>query len=127
MALKHVVLVDDDAGVTEMYRTGLTAMGFSVAVEDGGEGLFRAVDQRVPDIIVLDWQLRGERGDEVLHRIRLDARTRNLPVLMLSNFPSSTLEAIDRTFAGGVLAWLEKVKTPPALLAHRLREALARE
>jgi CheY-like chemotaxis protein len=119
-----VILVDDDEATVEMYRTGLEAAGFSVRVEHDGESLFAAFGSEIPDIVVLDWQLPGMRGDEVLERIRLDARTRHLPVFMLSNFPESHDGVIDRVFMAGALAWLQKVKTPPTALAEKLTEAI---
>lgn len=121
------MLVDDDRGTADMYRTGLEAFGFRVRVERHGPGLFRAVDVEVPDVLVLDWQLAGMRGDEVLQRVRLDKRTRSLPVFILSNFPAQRDGEIDRAFLAGAVAWLEKVKTPPALLAQKLTEALRAE
>ena len=119
-----MILVDDDRDVADMYRVGLEAGGFEVRVEGDGEGLFRAFDVAIPDILVLDWDLPGMRGDEILERVRLDARTRALPVFMLSNFPAQRDGVIDRVFLAGALAWLQKVKTPPATLAEKLTEAL---
>jgi CheY-like chemotaxis protein len=119
-----VILVDDDAAAAEMYRIGLEASGFEVRIEPNGDRLFQALTVRMPDIVVLDWELPGMRGDEVLQRIRLDARTRHLPVFMLSNFPESHDGVIDRVFLAGALAWLQKVKTPPMTLAEKLTEAL---
>jgi hypothetical protein len=43
---------------------------------------------------------------------------------MLSNFPADSDGVIDRVFLAGALAWLQKVKTPPAALAEKLAEAL---
>ena len=119
-----VILVDDDDATVEMYRTGLEAAGFRVGVQHDGESLFAAFAREMPDIVVLDWQLPGMRGDEILERIRLDPRTRHLPVFMLSNFPESHDGVIDRVFLAGALAWLQKVKTPPTALAAKLTEAL---
>ena len=119
-----VILVDDDATAAEMYRIGLEASGFEVRIEPDGERLFQAFAMRLPDIVVLDWHLPGMRGDEVLQRIRLDERTRHIPVFMLSNFPASHDGIIDRVFLAGALAWLQKVKTPPTVLAEKLAEAL---
>ena len=119
-----VLLVEDDAGTSETYRTGLEAFGFRVRVEVDGAGLFRAVESELPDIVVLDWELPDMSGDEVLHRVRLDERTRSLPVLILSDFPASSNGEVDRVFLLGALAWLQKVKTPPAQLAEKLTEAL---
>jgi CheY-like chemotaxis protein len=119
-----VILVDDDPAAAEMYRVGLEASGFDVRVERDATGLFRALNDHVPDILVLDWDLPGMRGDEILERVRLDVRTRALPVFMLSNFPADGDGAIDRVFLAGAMAWLQKVKTPPAMLAEKLAEAL---
>lgn len=118
------MLVDDDPSTAEMYRLGLQAFGFEVLVVHDADGLFRAIDAAVPDILVLDWELPGIRGDEILQLVRLDERTRGLRVLMLSNYPGIKDGAIDRVFQAGALAWLQKMKTPPALLAEKLYEAL---
>jgi CheY-like chemotaxis protein len=123
-AANSVILVDDDLATREMYQTGLLLLGFEVTVVGDATEMFRAIDVHVPDIVVLDWELQGARGDEVLHQIRLDQRTRRLPVFMLSNFPATAVGAIDKVFQLGALAWFEKVKTPPGLLAEKLTEAL---
>jgi CheY-like chemotaxis protein len=120
-----VILVDDDAVSAEMYRLGLEQHGFVVAWNADGAELFEAMRESLPDIVVLDWQLPGMNGDEILRRIRLDDRTKALPVLMLSNYPAEKAGEVDRVFLAGALAWLQKVNTPPALLAEKLTEALA--
>ena len=74
--------------------------------------------------MVLDWDMPALQGDEALERLRKTDAGRKLPVFMLSNFPGTRNGAIDRTFAAGALAWLEKVNTTPALLATKLTEAL---
>jgi len=119
-----VILVDDDTATAEMYRLGLEHHGFSVDWVGDGPGLFKSLSLGLPDVVVLDWQLPGMNGDEILLRIRLDERTRALPVLMLSNYPASRDGEIDRVFMAGALAWLEKSNTPPALLAEKLKEVL---
>jgi CheY-like chemotaxis protein len=120
-----VILVDDDVAATEMYRTGLEHDGFAVTAVHDAAALFEAMSIRLPDVVVLDWQLPGMKGDEILQRIRLDDRARALPVVMLSNYPAQKDGQIDRVFMAGALAWLEKVNTSPTLLAEKLKEALA--
>ena len=124
---RSVILVDDDPSTSEMYRFGLEAHGFRVRVERDWPGLFSAIAVEVPDILVLDWHLPGMMGDEILEQVRLDPRTRALPVFMLSNYPAEKNGAIDRVFLAGAMAWLEKVKTPPVRLAEKLTEALRAE
>ena len=122
---RSVVLVDDDRSVADMYRLGLEFHGFRVRVASSGDELFDTLTGGVPDAIVLDYELPGAKGDEVLEMLRRDDRTRSTVVFMLSNFPATYRGAIDRVFRAGAIAWLEKTKTHPRMLAEKLTEALA--
>jgi len=121
---RHVLLVDDDPAMSEMYRIGLEHHGFRVSILADATDLNDAVAAEPPDVLILDWDLPGVPGDRALERLRLTDHGRRLPVFMLSNFPGTRNGAIDRTFAAGALAWLEKVNTTPALLATKIDEAL---
>lgn len=123
---RHVLLVDDDPAMVDMYRLGLEQHGFLVNVLNDATGLNDAVAKDTPDLVILDWDLPSVTGDQALERLRTTDRGRNLPVLMLSNFPGTRNGAIDRTFAAGALAWLEKVNTTPMSLATKIDEALDR-
>jgi DNA-binding response OmpR family regulator len=118
------LLVDDDPAMARMYRVGLEAEGFRVTVLPDATNLNEAVEAQRPDIVVLDWELPGLKGDEALQRLRATPSGDEVPVLMLSNFPSTTSGAVDRAFAAGAIAWLEKLNTTPTSLAGKLREAL---
>ena len=120
----YVLLVDDDPAMTEMYRLGLEAQDFQVGVLHDAILLNATVEAKRPDIVVLDWEMPGIRGDEALERLRQTNTGLDVPVFMLSNFPGTRDGAIDRAFQAGAIAWLEKINTTPAILAVRLREAL---
>lgn len=120
----YVLLVDDDPAMTEMYRLGLEGHGFHVTVLHDAADLNTQVEIQRPDIVVLDWEMPGMRGDEALERLRKTPAGRDIAVFMLSNFPGTRNGAIDRTFRAGAIAWLQKVSTTPGVLAVRLREAL---
>jgi len=121
----HVFLVDDDAALGEMYSLGLEAEGLRVTVLVDAMDLNERVAAEDPDIVVLDWELPGIRGDQALERLRRSDEGRGIPVLMLSNFSGTRNGVIDRVFASGAIAWLEKVNTSPSQLASKLREVLA--
>lgn len=123
-AQRYVLLVDDDPAMSDMYGLGLERYGFRVAVLQDPTRLNETVEADPPDVVVLDWDMPAIQGDEALERLRKIDAGRRLPVFMLSNFPGTHNGAIDRTFAAGALAWLEKVNTTPALLATKLTEAL---
>jgi DNA-binding response OmpR family regulator len=122
---KHVLLVDDDAAIAELYRIGLEAEGLRVTVLDDAMDLNDRVAAERPDIVVLDWDLPGVRGDEALERLRRTSQGRSMPVLMFSNFPGTKNGAVDRAFESGAIAWLQKLNTTPSQLASRLLDVLA--
>ena len=122
-----VLLVDDDPAIAEMYRTGLEAHGFQVRILPDAADLSEAVSELHPDVLVLDWDLPGVKGDEALERLRGTDDGRSLPVFMLSNFPGTRNGVIDRVFRAGAMAWLEKVNTRPNELAAKLARALGME
>lgn len=119
-----VVLVEDDPAVAQMYQLGLEVRGFQVTVAGSGEELFGSLDGEAPDVIVLDYQLPVHNGAQVLEMIRKDDSVRSVRVFLLSNFPPSHEDAMDRVIRLGAIAWFEKTRTPPDVLADRLEEAL---
>jgi len=124
---RYVLIVDDDPAMSDMYGLGLEHHGFRVAVLHDPSRLNETVEADPPDVVVLDWDMPQVRGDEALERLRKIDAGRRLPVFMLSNFPGTRNGAIDRAFAAGALAWLEKVNTTPSRLAAKLDEAFGQE
>lgn len=123
-ARRSVLLIDDDPALADMYRFGLERHGFDVVVLPEAGDLNDQVEALRPDIVVLDWDLPGVRGDEALEKLRETDRGLLVPVFMLSNFPGTSEGAIDRAFRAGAVAWLQKVKTTPTQLAEKIAEAL---
>jgi DNA-binding response OmpR family regulator len=72
---------------------------------DGETGLRLAVAER-PDLVLLDLHLPDLPGDEVLRELRLDARTRSIPVVVLS--ADATEDRIRRLVAAGARTYLTK-------------------
>ncbi len=80
----RVLIVDDDEDIRAYLDVTLELAGFEVVqAADGAAGL-RAAFESDPELIVLDVMMPGIDGLEVLRRLRLDARTSHLPVLLLT-------------------------------------------
>ena len=125
-ARPFVMLVEDDQVAAQMYQIGLEAAGFVVIVLGDGSELFKALAMDVPDVVVLDWELPGLlTGVDIVENLRLDDRTAQLPVIMLSNHLGDIDGVEDRALKAGA-PWLLKVRTTPAQLAERLRPVLRR-
>jgi DNA-binding response OmpR family regulator len=80
----RVLVIDDDPGVRVLCRIAFRADGDEIMeAASGREGLDLLATEPV-DAVVLDVMLPSVNGFEVLRRIREDARTRDLPVVLLS-------------------------------------------
>jgi DNA-binding response OmpR family regulator len=80
----RVLLVEDDPAVRRILALQLETRGFAVrSAADGAEG-FRALQEALPDCVVLDLMMPVMDGFELLKRIRSLGRTANLPVLILT-------------------------------------------
>ena len=65
-----VLVVDDDTEVREMLVEYLSSHGFEVAQVDSGEGMRAAINQHVPDVVLLDLNLPGEDGLSLARYLR---------------------------------------------------------
>ena len=105
-----------------MYRLKLELDGYAVDVAaDGAAGLEKARTM-LPDVIFLDIRLPKLDGLGVLAALRADARTKDIRVVMLSNWNDK--ELVERSARLGALDHLLKSQTTPARLARRLKELL---
>ena len=112
----RVLFIEDDPAVAEMYKLKLELDGYTVTVaKDGEEGLQIATDSP-PDIIFLDTRLPKMNGFAVLERLRSAERTREIPVIILSNYGER--ELVDRGLKLGALEYLIKSQTTPANLSR---------
>ena len=79
-----VLVVEDEAAQLEVLGYNLEAEGFSVTKAKTGDDALYLVEEMQPDIILLDWMLPGVSGIEICRRLKANARTRNVPIIMLS-------------------------------------------
>ncbi len=111
----RVLFIEDDPAVADMYRLKLELDGYLVTVaRDGEEGLRLAIEVP-PEIIFLDTRLPKMDGFAVLERLRSTESTREIPVIILSNYGER--ELVDRGLKLGALEYLIKSQTTPANLS----------
>ncbi|TRO96253.1 phosphate regulon transcriptional regulatory protein PhoB [Glycocaulis profundi] len=80
----HVLIVEDEDALSELLQYNLKKEGFRVSVAADGEEALMLVDERQPDVVLLDWMLPKVSGIEVCRRLRSRQETRNLPIIMLT-------------------------------------------
>ena len=80
----RVLVVDDESAIRDMIRFALERAEMTVdSAADAQEALLRISDNR-PDIILMDWMMPGVSGIELTRRLRKDAFTEDIPIIMLT-------------------------------------------
>ena len=80
----YILAVEDEDALATLLQYNLQKEGYDVGLAGDGELALMMVDERLPDLIVLDWMLPKVSGIEVCRRLRSRAETRNVPILMLT-------------------------------------------
>ena len=127
----YILIVEDEAALLTLLRYNLEKGGFEVGEAVDGEEALLMVEERRPDLMVLDWMLPTLSGIEVCRRIRRRPDARPLPIVMLT----ARGEEADRVrgLDGGADDYVVKPFSPAELLARirailrRLRPALGDE
>lgn len=81
---KRVLVIEDEPNITEAVSFFLSRDGWEVFAHSNGHDAVDAVDNRAPDLLILDLMLPGRSGVEILRDLRAHDRWSDLPVLMLT-------------------------------------------
>ena len=82
--MSRVLVVEDETAIAELIAINLRHAGHVVALAVDAEQAQAAVDDVLPDLVLLDWMLPGQSGLALAKRWRSQVRTRELPVIMLT-------------------------------------------
>lgn len=77
-----IFCVEDDAGIRDLMIYTLNASGFRAVGFENAKEFYTAMADTVPELIMLDIMLPGEDGISILKRLKADARTADIPVIM---------------------------------------------
>jgi two-component system, OmpR family, phosphate regulon response regulator PhoB len=116
----RVLLVEDDAALAQMYRVKLERDGYTVEVAGDGEAALGVIAERPPDLVFLDIRLPRMDGLAFLELLRNRPETRNMPVVIVSNY--SEEELVSRGLQLGALEYLIKSQTTPGQLSEGVRD-----
>jgi CheY-like chemotaxis protein len=118
MPKNNILLVDDNPGITALM---LKSRGYSVSIaSDGLEGIEKAKSEH-PDLILLDIMMPGIDGYEVCTKLKIDADTKHIPVIMLT--AKEDPEAISKSHARGADGYIVKPFSLPVVL-NKLKDFL---
>ena len=80
----RILVVEDEPAISELLAVNLRHFGYVVSAVADSASAVEALAQSVPDLMILDWMLPDESGVDLAKRLRQQARTRELPIVMLT-------------------------------------------
>jgi len=109
------LIADDDADILLLISLTLERDGYEVmTAKDGFAALESALD-RVPHLVVLDLMMPGIDGCEVTRRLRAQAATKDVPIMIVTAFAEES--QTEMALAAGADAYMRKPFSPRELLA----------
>lgn len=118
---QSVLIVDDEPMARTLLRLMLVRAGFHVSEAEDGYDALEKVRKNQPDIILLDVMMPGMDGFAVCEKLRSEAVTAELPIIMLS--AKTDLDSINKGLRAGATVYLTKPISPEDLTQH-VKDAL---
>lgn len=110
----RILLIEDDADLMHLFQISLEKAGFQVfTAANGLDGISTSIEQEV-DLVLLDLMMPLADGRDVLSMLRLNERTKNIPIIIISNLNEGTLELHDLD-SQVMDYWLKSELTPKEL------------
>ena len=82
--MSRVLVVEDESAIAELISINLRHAGYEVTVAPDAIRAASEVDRVLPDLVILDWMLPGQSGLSLAKRWRSEARTKDMPIIMLT-------------------------------------------
>ena len=112
----HILIVEDEPAIGELIAVNLRHAGYTPVLVHDAAAARQQIDATLPDLLLLDWMLPDSPGVDLARRLRADARTRELPIIMLTARAQEGDKLVG--FEVGVDDYITKPFSPRELLAR---------
>lgn len=122
MPKAKILFIEDDPEQIFLYTTKFKLEGYNfISAKDGTEGL-KLAEKENPDLILLDILLTDENGIDILKKLKINKKTKNIPVIIFTNYTKG--ETIEQAKAFGAVDYIIKSKVVPSEIVKRVAEVL---
>jgi two-component system phosphate regulon response regulator PhoB len=123
MTIANILLVEDEPAIQELLAFNVEQAGFHALRAEDGNAMWKQIQAKVPDLILLDWMMPETSGIVLAKQLRADSRTRDVPIIMLT----ARGEERDKVLGleAGADDYITKPFSPRELMA-RIRAVLRR-
>lgn len=118
----HVLLVEDDAFLANIYKTKFEMEGFKVSSSEDGESGLKDAKKKKPDIILLDILLPKMDGFAVLQELKKDDSVKKIPVILLTNLGQK--DDVEKGLELGAADYLIKAHFKPSETVEKVKKVL---
>ncbi|MCZ6531416.1 MAG: response regulator [SAR324 cluster bacterium] len=80
----RIVLAEDDLDAAEMLKVLIENAGYDIVSEETGSTAWERIAKDLPDLVILDWDMPGMTGLEVLKKMREKPETKEIPVIFFT-------------------------------------------
>lgn len=124
MTKKRVLLVEDEPILIDLYQESFIEEPFTLELATTGEEALKAAESR-PNLILLDILLPGINGFDVLRRLKSSGKTKDIPVIVLTNLGSEQSDKDKRlALSLGAVDYLVKSYHTPEEMSEIINKRL---
>jgi DNA-binding response OmpR family regulator len=120
---KKIVLIEDDQILLKALNMELLKQGYEILSSIDGQNGLALVKKEMPDLIILDLVLPKMHGFNVLEMLKVDANTRKIPVIILSNL--GQIDDVKKGIKLGAEDYYIKASTDLSDLSKKIKKLLA--
>jgi two-component system phosphate regulon response regulator PhoB len=84
MPAAHVLVIESTPAIQELIALNLGMAGYQISRAADAESAMLMLEDSVPDLLLLDWNLPGQSGLSLVRRLRAQSSTRSLPIMMVT-------------------------------------------
>ena len=110
-----ILMVEDDEAQSLMYQIEFKNFGMDLIVVNDGEVAYNEIVKEKPDLVLLDMLIGKVSGLDVLNKIKADAATKNIKVVIISNYNKKELNAECKK-AGAIDYWVKSDYVPKQIV-----------
>ncbi|HLC70071.1 MAG TPA: response regulator [Patescibacteria group bacterium] len=120
----HILLVEDDVFLADIYQKKFDMEGYKVTLADNGEKALVEAKKKKPDIILLDILLPKLDGFAVLSELKKDPTTSSVPVILLTNLGQK--DDVEKGLEMGAVDYLIKAHFKPSEIVDKIKSVLVK-
>lgn len=82
--MAHIYIIEDEENIRELIKIAMEGFGYEVSVFEAAEAALESMQEKKPDLAILDWMLPGISGVEAIRQIREQKDLKQIPIILLT-------------------------------------------